>query len=641
MYVRSGLIVRAGGCVSAGGSIVELVTVRRVNAVITRPAIAAASAVLVSLLVSLLGAAGASARVVQPLGGDRTGITSNAPSVRRPIASAVDTGRLTYHGGPVVHSSAPYLVFWDPSSATPASTKTLLARYFTDVAHDSGLATNDFGVLRQFSDRTGIADYAQTFSPRQVIVDTDPYPPRDATICTQVDPTYFRSCVTDDQIRTELAKLVGADGLRTDGPTSASELVTDAPIYFMVMPPDVNVCFEGDQSPVCAVNTDPGFCSFHNSITTRGNYLLYAAITLVSVESGDPTISPKNCQDDAYYAGNGVPQEPNGSPADLILSPMTHEDAETITDPLFTGWFDGTADHEVADACTNYGDPADPSNFESPFAFAPTLGGSESAGTLYDQLDNGDEYYVQSMWSNGEGLCVHRPSPGTVTASFTAPSTSHVVGSQVSFDPVASSSTTGYGSVAWSFGDGATSFMSTATETSPAPVRSSHIYRTPGRYTVTLTLVDTVGNLSRATHMVSIDGKPTVSRGSLSGLGKLEPKLTFRVSAGTSAPSLGKIVMRLPAGLSFHAKDLAKRVSVRGAGAKEVGVRTSLGHGMLTLTLERSAREVQVRISGSALSVSPKLHQRLIEHKVKTLKVILTAIDSSGTRTNLTLTLDA
>jgi PKD domain len=227
-------------------------------------------------------------------------------------------------------------------------------------------------------------------------------------------------------------------------------------------------------------------------------------IPLVSVASGAPAISPKNCQDDAYYASNGRPQEPNGSPADLILSPLTHEDAESITDPLLNAWFDGTPDHEAADACINYGYSADPLGFQSPFAFAPTLGGSEAAGTLYDQLDNGHRYYIQSMWSNGNVGCVHRPSRGTITARFAVPSKHDVVGSRASFDPAASSSTAGYSSVAWSFGDGATSFKSTATESKPAPIEVSHAYKVPGTYTVTLTLVDTLGNLSRATRTISV-----------------------------------------------------------------------------------------------------------------------------------------
>ena len=81
-----------------------------------------------------------------------------------------------------------------------------------------------------------------------------------------------------------------------------------------------------------------------------------------------------------------------------------------------------------------------------------------------------------------------RPSIGTVTPSFTVPSGSPPIGTSVSFDPSASSSTAGYSSIAWSFGDGGTSFVSTATTASVAPAIVSHTYTTPGTYTVTLTL---------------------------------------------------------------------------------------------------------------------------------------------------------
>ena len=97
-----------------------------------------------------------------------------------PRALANERSRLPYNGGPVLHSSRPYLIFWTPSGESiAASSESLIERYFTDVAADSGKSCNVFGVLRQYYDRSGFADYRQTFDrARQVIVDTQPYPPK-------------------------------------------------------------------------------------------------------------------------------------------------------------------------------------------------------------------------------------------------------------------------------------------------------------------------------------------------------------------------------------------------------------------------------------------------------------------------------
>lgn len=80
---------------------------------------------------------------------------------------ASTSGNLVYHGGPVVHASAPYLIFWTPSGESiPARSQSLMRRYLTDVAADSGKASNVFGVLRQYYDRTGSPTIVRRLTPR-------------------------------------------------------------------------------------------------------------------------------------------------------------------------------------------------------------------------------------------------------------------------------------------------------------------------------------------------------------------------------------------------------------------------------------------------------------------------------------------
>ena len=71
----------------------------------------------------------------------------------------------------------PYLVFWAPAGhSIPSSSRTVLARYMSDVAADSGGVDNVYGVLTQYTDSAGPAAYAQTFGGAQVINDSHRYP---------------------------------------------------------------------------------------------------------------------------------------------------------------------------------------------------------------------------------------------------------------------------------------------------------------------------------------------------------------------------------------------------------------------------------------------------------------------------------
>jgi PKD repeat protein len=778
----------------------------------------------------LLGAGTASALVVQLPSGHVIGIAprpgaapGSIPGVlARTVRPRVDNGNVQYQGGPVVHSSAPYLIFWDPTpESIPAQTEALMTRYFTDVADDSGLASNVYGVLRQYSDQTGVADYAQTFSSAQAIIDAHAFPTTDPSNCVENAPSDEATCLTDAQLQTELTRLITAQGLPTDGLASASGLVAGAPIYFIVTPADVNICSEGPSEAhpdgVCA---DDVFCSYHGSYTDGPDDVLYASIPLINAFVADDAngLDPKFCQSD----NNPVVQEPNGDDGDVALKYMSHEDSETITDPLGgTGWYDPASGNEVADNC-NIWDPNDPIKFpvgptygNDPNAFEPTLGGSESAGTLYDQLINGDQYYIQSDWSNGDVDCDMQPTASVLTPSFTVPSGQPAAGTSVAFDPSASSSTGGYSSVAWSFGDGATSFASTATTSDPAPTELSHIYGTPGTYTVALSVVDTHGNVATATHAVTIapatvpsatftastvsplvgaavsfdgagssdpndgaaitayqwsfgdggsgtgattshaysaggahtvtltvtdslglsssvtesvdavtmptaaftispavtvpgravsfnaasssdhnaggtltsyawsfgdgataagksashtyhvpgiymahlsiadsfglsagttklvlvtsPGAPTSSPGSLSGVGKGKPKLSFELLAGTNAPGLQQVVIGLPKGLGVAKPGLAKGVSIKRAAGQKLTFTARLSHGKLTIRLGGAARAVKLTLATPALTASRELAHKVRSGKLRSLAVAVTAIDSAGISTPLTL----
>jgi hypothetical protein len=421
--------------------------------------------------------------------------TAGTASARSPQKSSTEA--LSWHGGPVVHSSRPYLIFWTPPGESIASSsQALLERYLTDLAADSGKSSNVFGVLRQYYDRTGFADYRQTFDPaRQVVTDTQPYPARDTSLCPYVAAAY-PTCITDNQIQSELQRLIIADGLATAGRVNGKELSPNTPIYLMIVPGDVNVCY------LFATRCfETNACAFHASFVDQTQNVLYAVIPMAvhgtGVLDGHVIGWPKVCQGDDLSAV----QEPNGDIADVVLKNVGHELSEAITDPIaeLSGWFNTKTQNEAADNCFLYGS-FDPASGLNPNAYAPTLGGSATAGTLYDQLINGHPYYLQSEWSNGDGNCEMRPSTGRIAPRFVVRGR-HRPRAVLRLSPAASTSMNALSSATWNFGDGSKQVFLTG---HAALNRVNHRYRRAGRYTVTFTLVDNRGNLDTTSRRVIV-----------------------------------------------------------------------------------------------------------------------------------------
>lgn len=458
-----------------------------------------------ALLVVAVTAGWAQAEIVRDANGRRLGVTprlgiagTSLPGALAAVhassltASQSSAGTLVWNGGPVLHSSAPYLLFWTPGGEViPNSTQSLLARYFTDVAADSGTASNVYGVARQYTDATGFADYRQTFGPSQVVTDTGSYP---ANGCPYTSRTYSH-CFTDTQLEAELQRELAAAGLPADGAANAGSLPANAPVYFVVLPTDVNVCYAGG-GHYCA---DNALCAFHSSFVDSANNdnVIYAAIPTIILGQ-----NPKSCQAD----GNPAIEEPNGTSADVVVKYMSHEDNEAITDPLTSAWYDPVTQNENGDNCNAYGLNS-PANGTSLTAFTPTLGGSP-AGTLYNQLINSHPYYVQSEWSNGDAGCQMRPASPPPTATFTTALGTIPPATTTTFDPGASTSNGGFSSATWSFGDGSAPIFNRA---SRATSQVTHSFAADGTYGVTLTLVDTHGNLSTTTRQVVVDEPPTAA----------------------------------------------------------------------------------------------------------------------------------
>jgi len=442
----------------------------------------------VATLALSLGAAPAGA-VIAKVGGHTYGVTpvrgvnpASLPAVKRALGALKlsatapvlydKAGQLVNNGGPVMHSVTTHVIYWDPSGEFTVAAKSIVHKFFTDVAHDSGSATNVFGVGGQYTDTGGNAVYSSAATVERV--DKQEYPSIEN--CTtpggiHADPGPYSTCLFDSQLRSELSTFIKSEAL-PKGP---------AQLYFLLLPHKVVSCFEEEDPEIkeeaCSNNV---FCAYHGSIEGgTANEIIYAGIPFSLLDSGDA----KGCQSD----GNGEIQLPNGDRgssdsetrfADVALKYTSHEYIEAATDPLGNAWVDGTG-QEIGDKCNFTGSGSEPG--EDPNAFLPTLGGGASSGTLFNQSINTGSYYLQSEWDNAGKACLMKPLE-LKAAAFTPSSASQFVGSPVSFSGTAVDPYGGELSFSWGFGDG-----NTGTGASP-----SHIYAAPGVYTVSMTPKDSL-----------------------------------------------------------------------------------------------------------------------------------------------------
>lgn len=406
-------------------------------------------------------------------------------------------GQLISHGGPVMHSVTAHVIYWDPSGNFTVKTKEVVHKFFTDVAHDSGLATNVFGVAGQYTDSSGHALYSSTFETEAT--DGTSYGANTCTIPNEGDKsTSYTNCITDEKLQTELSAYITKEGLPT-GPTQQ---------YFVLFPHKVVTCLpeeEVEVEPKVFVKVHPCsnnfFCAYHSSISGgTANEIIYSDIPFSLLDSS----FAKDCQADE----NGVIQNPNGDTTgtdettrftDVALKYTSHEYIEAATDPLGNGWWENAHGQEIGDKCNFTGSGSELG--EDPNAFLPTLGGSSGIGTLFNQSINTGSYYLQSEWDNAGKACRMKPLPIT-GAGFTPTAESTTVGSTVNFN---ASATDPYGETgySWDFGDG-----ETGNGQSP-----SHAYAAPGEYTVTMTPTDelTGSTATAVKHTVIVKSTQAIS----------------------------------------------------------------------------------------------------------------------------------
>jgi hypothetical protein len=261
-------------------------------------------------------------------------------------------GTLSYHNGPVMHGSTTYAIYWVPAGYSVSSDYTsLINRYFTDVAADSGKTSNVYYSDTQYYDGAGHVPYTTTFGGS--VVDTNPYP---ASGCTDT-VSQTTVCLSDAQIQAEVTRVAAAHGW---GKGPGKE-------FFMFTARNVGSCADASS---CAFSQ---YCAYHSWIGSGSTETLYAN------QPYTDTV-PANCDAAAH---------PNNSEADPTINVVSHEHNETITDPNGNAWYD-LAGYENGDKCA--------------WDFGRSIG--STAYGPYNQLINGHPYELQREYSNASRGCV-------------------------------------------------------------------------------------------------------------------------------------------------------------------------------------------------------------------------------------------
>jgi hypothetical protein len=252
-----------------------------------------------------------------------------------------------------IRAAAPATLTFD------AKYETLINRYFTDVAHDSGGTQNVYSVGTQYTDGSGPIQYKSTFGG--FYVDHDPLP---ANGCDDAHGTLHDPyCLTQQQLEIEIQAAMAAKGW----------LGGQTHMFFLMTPNGVGSC--GDVSAQeCSTNA---YCAYHSAFGT--------SFTDAVIWANEPYMGPLPPGACTNAGDQGFPN--NDRDAETTINTISHEHNEAITDPFGNGWIANDG-NENGDLCA--------------YGFGNPLGGTPGT-TAYNQVINGDRYELQQEWSNEAG----------------------------------------------------------------------------------------------------------------------------------------------------------------------------------------------------------------------------------------------
>jgi len=310
--------LRQGGVAADDGAVTLLSRLLPLRACSRRlplaaPRLALALAGLAISTGGLLIASAPAGALVETVGGQAYGFAPH--SIQSPfISEGEPLSFANAAGNPVVHSSATYAIYWDPTDHYHGDWQQVIDLFFQNMSAASGSLGAVFAVDAQYTDRSN-QHAAFTSAFRGAYPDTDPYP---AAVCTDPHPLQALdaiACLTDQQVREELSAFISQHSL----PKGMSS------IFYVLTPPGVTVCLDAaaahcsssGQPPALTANS---FCSYHSAISPTnpvsgdGNTILYGMIPWTAggvgdyhLVGGDET-QAYDCQDGGY--------DPSSNPAE-------------------------------------------------------------------------------------------------------------------------------------------------------------------------------------------------------------------------------------------------------------------------------------------------------------------------------------
>jgi len=382
------------------------------------------------------------------------GVVADVPGgvhVRQgPIATAA-ASPLEYFNGPVLHSNRTHLIFWQPKGSGlsfDAGYQSLTETFLGQVAADSHRPTNVYALSGQYHDSAGPAAYDSSYSG--AVLDTDSLPGNGCTEPPLTGPGWT-TCLNANQLDDEVRRVVAVNHLPS----------TDRDVYFLVTPRGLGSC-QGSGPRNCALGGSAGgYCGYH-AVSSDGQ-IRYAVIPYNAVKGPDGTV---HCQSDN--------PRPNSSTADPVLSTISHEHSEMVTDPLGNGWLDSSG-MEDGDKCIT--------------SFGPVLGGTGSSA--WDQVIHGGHYYLQDEWSDEDGGCAARDEADPISASVPRQPSAGRRGRFAGHARDPDGAIVGY---EWFFGDGKTHHGRVV----------HHKYRKAGTYNLVLRSTDTSGLWSFSVRTIQV-----------------------------------------------------------------------------------------------------------------------------------------
>jgi hypothetical protein len=251
-----------------------------------------------------------------------------------------------------------YIIHWNTFGDSQ-----MVNRFFDDVIKEMN-ATGGAGTIYSIVYPWYVFPFTRYPALGNIYYTSDPFPPSGCN-----DGLAFTSvCLTDQQIQGEIEIQRALSGINPlpGGLGSA---------FFLFLPPGVGV--RDPQGQYAFRN----FCGYHNIYSSATGAVIYAVIPY-SAQPG----AGRACDPGERPNLNPFPF-PTAGTADPILNIVSHEQAEMLTDPDFTAWHDASGE-EIGDKCN--------------FNFGTSQG---ARGQRYNQVINGDHFYLQTEWVNSIGSC--------------------------------------------------------------------------------------------------------------------------------------------------------------------------------------------------------------------------------------------